>query len=81
MAASALRRRSAADPERGFEQGARMGTWKGVRHAKRGPLELYDLRSDPAETRDLAKERPDVVRQLEAFLAGARTDSARFRNE
>jgi len=67
--------------ERGFEQAVRSGSWKGVRHAKRGPLELYDLRSDPAETRDLAKERPEVVRQLEAFLAGARTDSARFRNE
>ena len=31
-------------------------------------FELYDLESDPAETRDLAAEKPDLVRDLGARL-------------
>jgi len=35
---------------------------------ERDRAELYDLRADPRERRDVAKERPDVVSELRAFL-------------
>jgi len=42
----------------------RSGRWKYI--ASRRP-ELYDLRSDPGETRNLAAERPETVRELAAL--------------
>jgi len=64
--------------ERGFQQAVRMGDWKGVRLKKDAPLELYNLAADPAETTDVAAVRPDVVKQMETYLATARTDSERW---
>ncbi len=37
-------------------------------------LALYDLETDPGETRDAAKEHPDVVRHLEALADKAREE-------
>ncbi len=62
--------------ERGFQQAARMGRWKGVRLAKGAPLEIYDLETDPAEAHDVATTHPDVVTQIETYLKTARTESA-----
>jgi arylsulfatase A-like enzyme len=60
--------------EGGFKQGVRMGDWKAVRE-NLGPLELYDLKKDLAEKTDIAKENPEIIRRIEAYLAGARTES------
>jgi hypothetical protein len=46
-----------------------------VRLASGKALELYDLKADPGETRDLAAAHPEVVARIEAMLARARTDS------
>jgi arylsulfatase len=43
----------------------RVGDWKLVADA-RGEWELYDLRTDRAESRNLASERPETVRELSA---------------
>jgi arylsulfatase A-like enzyme len=64
--------------ERGFQQAVRMGQWKAVRLAKDGPLELYDLASDPYEQRNVASRQPAVVTRIEAYLKTARTESARW---
>jgi len=40
------------------------GPWKALWPAKNGPWELYDLRSDRPESRDLAAERPELTREL-----------------
>ena len=64
--------------ERGFQQAARMGDWKAVRLKPDAPIELYDLKSDQGETRDVAAKRPAVVAEAEAFLRAARTDSERW---
>lgn len=53
-------------------QGLRMGKWKAVRPNPDGGLELYDLESDLAETRDVAAEHPDVMARIEAHLRDAR---------
>jgi arylsulfatase A-like enzyme len=59
--------------ERGLEQAVRMGDWKAVRHSADGPIELYDLKTDRGETRDVAAQHPEVVRRIRDYLANART--------
>jgi arylsulfatase A-like enzyme len=61
--------------ERGFQQAVRMGDWKAVRLAQSTPLELYDLKSDPAEEHDVASRHPEVVAKIEEYLKTARTES------
>jgi arylsulfatase A-like enzyme len=50
------------------------GEWKAVRPAADGPLELYHLKDDPGETRNLAAARPDVIRTMGSYLKTARTE-------
>jgi arylsulfatase A-like enzyme len=64
--------------ERGFDQAVRFGDWKAVRLGFGQPIELYDLKSDLGETKNVAAARPDVVKQAEALMASARSDSADF---
>ncbi|HVJ88009.1 MAG TPA: arylsulfatase [Caulifigura sp.] len=61
--------------ERGFDQAARMGNWKAVKQGKDGAIELYDLASDPSETKDVAGSHAEVVEKFAVFLKTARTDS------
>ncbi len=37
-------------------------------------LELFDLKNDPGETKNIAAENPKVVQRLQAFVAAARED-------
>jgi len=60
--------------EGGSQQAVRMGHWKAVR-AWGQPLELYDLRTDLGEAKDVAADHPDVVAKIEAYLKTARTES------
>jgi N-acetylgalactosamine-6-sulfatase len=47
----------------------REGKWKlHYPNSKRDQLELFDIAADPAEQHNLAKEQPDVVKQLSAKL-------------
>lgn len=52
-------------------QAARFGDWKAVRNGIDKPIEIYDLSKDAAESMDLAKERPDLVKRAETILAEA----------
>ncbi len=61
--------------ERGFDQAARIGDWKAVRHGLDGPIELYDLRADLGEQHDVADQHPDVVRRFDAYMKSAQVDS------
>jgi arylsulfatase A-like enzyme len=54
-------------------QAARHGDWKVVRPKPEGALELYNLKTDRAETTDLAAKEPKVLAEMEAFLKRART--------
>lgn len=55
-------------------QALRMGHMKAVRPKAAAPLELYNLRKDPGESRDLAAAQPHVLREFEQVLATIRTE-------
>jgi arylsulfatase A-like enzyme len=59
--------------ERGFEQAARVGDWKAVRHVPGKALELYNLKKDLEEQEDVAASNRDVVRKMEESLREARS--------
>lgn len=56
---------------KGYGQACRLGEWKAVVPRPQAPLELYDLKTDAAESRDVASQHPDVVRQAREVLATA----------
>jgi arylsulfatase A-like enzyme len=58
-----------------FQQAVRMGDWKGYRLGTKAPLELYDLKSDPAEKQNIAAAHPDIVKRIEAIMAAEHTPS------
>lgn len=47
----------------------RLVEWKAPGGADADSIELYDYQTDPAETRNLASEQPDVAKRLLAVLA------------
>lgn len=63
-------------PAYGGQQIVRMGDWKGVRQnlAPRGNVapriqtELYNLKTDPAESKDVAAEHPEIVARIERLM-------------
>jgi len=61
--------------ERGFQQALRMGDWKAIRPQADAPLQLYNLKNDPAEKQDVAKTHPEVITTLESYFKAARTPS------
>jgi arylsulfatase A-like enzyme len=61
-----------------FQQSVRLGDWKGYRLGTKAPLELYDLKSDPAEKQNLAIAHPDIVQKIEAIMASEHTPSPHY---
>ena len=47
----------------------RFGDWKAVRPAASADFELYDLAADVGETENLTSQHPEVIAQIERFLA------------
>ncbi len=64
--------------ERGFQQAVRWRDWKAIRPAPNAALQLFDLSQDLGESSDVAAKHPEIVNRIQAFLAGARTDSTAF---
>jgi len=58
-----------------YKQAVRMGNWKAVRNGATKSIELYNLKKDPGESRNVASEHPDVVSNIEEIMKTARKDS------
>jgi arylsulfatase A len=77
-------------PGYGGQQSIRVGDWKAIRRglnprgkaaaeaAPAAELELYNLRSDPGETQNVAASHPKVVARLERLLREQHTPSKLF---
>lgn len=61
-----------------FQQAVRWGDWKGYRLGAKAPLELYDLKTDPAEKNNLADAHPDVVKRIDAIMTAQHTPSPHY---
>jgi arylsulfatase A-like enzyme len=61
-----------------YKQAVRFGDWKAVRNGRDAPLELYDLASDIAETRNVAQQHPDVVSRIEQIINEAYIESPQY---
>jgi arylsulfatase A-like enzyme len=60
--------------EQGSKQAVREGNWKAIRMPMlTGKTELYDLKSDLSESKNVAAEHPDVVKHMEELMAAAHT--------
>jgi arylsulfatase A-like enzyme len=59
-------------------QALRWGDWKAVRNGPSKPIEIYDLKTDAAESKNLAVENPDLVAKAEALMKDARVGDPNF---
>jgi arylsulfatase A len=68
--------------EQGKKQAVRMGDWKAIRlnvaKDPNGPIELYNLKDDLGEERNIADQHPEIVRQMAEIMKTARTPSDRW---
>lgn len=55
-------------------QAVRFGDWKAVRNGPESPIELYDLKTDPGESHDLAVEKPDLTAKAGEIMQSSRTE-------
>jgi arylsulfatase A-like enzyme len=63
--------------EGGFAQAIRMGDWKFIRrpYGKEPAPELYNLKTDIGEKKNVAAEQKEIVAKIEEYLKTARTES------
>lgn len=68
--------------EKGGRQAVRKGKWKAVKYdvleKPTAPLELYDLSNDIKEENNIAKQYPEIVKEMEVIIKEARTPSDIF---
>ena len=68
--------------ERGGKQAILSGNWKAIRlgvgNNPEGPLELYDLETDPKEEHNVADAHPDLVDKFARMMEEERIPSAKF---
>ena len=57
-------------------QAVRFGDWKAVKNGPKRAIELYDLASDPGESRDVAAGHPEEVAKAAELLQTSRTANA-----
>lgn len=67
--------------EGGFKQAALyQGRWKGIRKGEpASPVQLFDLQQDIGETKDVAKDNPEIAKIIGDYLLTARTESPHWK--
>jgi arylsulfatase A len=61
--------------EGGFAQAVRIGDLKAIRRRATGAIEVYNLRADPGETRNIAAGEPSFLARATEVFRTARTES------
>lgn len=61
-----------------YAQAVRLDAWKGVRSARTGVVELYDLSRDIGEVNDVASTHPEIVKRIGDIMDRAVTPSPRY---
>lgn len=62
-------------PEKGFAQAVREGDLKAVRLGPDAAIEVYNLRADPAESKNLAAALPEFVARATSLFRTSRTEN------
>ena len=62
-------------PSKGISQAVRWGDWKLIRQNIGKEYELYNLRTDRAETLDVATQFPDITNKLAEYMRSAHIES------
>jgi arylsulfatase A-like enzyme len=69
--------------EKSGSQAVRMGKWKGVRvnmsNNTNAPIELYDLSTDPIETKNIANSYSEIVANIAKIMKDAHIENDRFK--
>ena len=65
-------------PNGGFRQSVRLESWKAVRYNLNSNIELYNLKNDPGETKNIAKLHPNIINRVDSIFKISRTDAAGF---
>ncbi len=61
-----------------YDQAVRLGDWKGIKHGVSGEIQLYDLKTDPAEESDVASGHAEVVERVRKIMNTAAVPSDRY---
>ncbi|WP_339683720.1 arylsulfatase [Gimesia maris] len=56
----------------------RQGNWKAVQNRMNQPIELYDLGTDIGETKNLAKQHPEKIKDLQQIMQQAHSEPRDF---
>ena len=64
--------------ELGRKQGIRKGDWKAVRPNPGQPVQLFNLKDDVSESKDMAEKHPEIIKEMQELLKSSRTDSKEF---
>ena len=57
-----------------FSQAVRMGDWKAVKNDIHKQIELYNLKDDLGETKNVADQHPNIVAKMAEIMKTARTE-------
>lgn len=60
------------------QQGVRMGDWKAVRLKPNQKIQLFNLKTDLGEKKDVADQHPEIVARMQDILVNGRTESDVF---
>lgn len=59
-------------------QAVRFGDWKAVKNGPTAAIELYDLKNDAGEAKDLAAVKPELVAKAESYMKAAHVEDPNF---
>ncbi len=61
-----------------YDRAVRWRQWKGLQEGRDAPVQLYNLETDPGETRDVAAEHPGIVRRILRIMDRAAVPHPRY---